>query len=93
MPTAREWRRIDADRADAQLAQRAAAWLRDDPARRQTAGLTDDARAAALADLVDALAAGLPDLGAGVRRQLLASARVVLGETMDAPQVRRTRRR
>ena len=93
MPTAREWRRIDADRAAADLAHRAASWLRDDPARWQTAGLTDDVRAHALADLVDALADAVPGLNAGVRWQLLDSARVVLGETMASPTIRRTRRR
>jgi hypothetical protein len=34
MPTQREWPERDAARADQQLLDRAAAWLRDDPKRR-----------------------------------------------------------
>lgn len=93
MPTEREWRRIDADRATADRAHRAATWLRDDPHRRETAGLTDDHVAHALADLVDALAGTVAGLDSAVRWQLEQSTRIVLGETMESPAIRRTRRR
>lgn len=93
MPSEREWRRIDAARASAELAHRAASWLRDDPRRPATAGLQHDHVAHALADLVDALADVVAGLDSAVRWQLEQSARVVLGETMESPTIRRTRRR
>ena len=93
MPSEREWRRIDGERADVELAHRAASWLRDDPRCLVTAGLQHDHVAHALADLVDALAAAVPGLNLAVRWQLGESARTVLGETMASPAIRRTRRR
>jgi hypothetical protein len=90
--TARQWRQYDRDRADAQLLHRAAAWLRDHPDRAGYAGVSDNGTAAALAALLDILAAGITHLDAGVRWQALEGARVVLGETMADPDRRRTRR-
>jgi len=92
MPTEREWRRIDRDRADADLILRAAKWLREDPGRAVTAGLADDRDAEALAVLLEILAAELPHLDSGVRRQTIESCRVLLGEPMVSPKIRRTRR-
>ncbi len=93
MPTAREWRQHDRDRADAALIRRTAAWLRDDPARARHASLARDDDAHALAALLDVLAVELPHLDSAVRRQTLESCRVALGETMADPGRRRTRRR
>lgn len=93
MPTAREWQRIDANRAEQDVVRRAAAWLRDDPARAGYAGLSEDEDAAALAALLDVLAAELPHLDSAVRRQVLESCRALLGESMASTATRRTRRR
>ena len=93
MPTAREWARIDRNRGDADLYRRAAAFLRDDPARREWAGLQDDTTAEVLAVLLDVLAAGVAGLDEGVRWQARESCRVLLGEPMASPVIRRTRRR
>jgi hypothetical protein len=93
MPTAREWARIDRDRAEADLYRRAAAFLRDDPARREWAGLQDDTTAQALAALLDMLAGDIAGLDRAVRWQARESCRVLLGETMASPVIRRTRRR
>jgi hypothetical protein len=93
MPTAREWARIDRDRAEADLYRRAAAWLRTDPRRHESAGLQDDATAQALAALLDMLAGDVAGLDRAVRWQARESCRVLLGETMASPMIRRTRRR
>jgi hypothetical protein len=66
-----------ADPADADLMRRTAAWLRADPDRaRDVVG--PDVRA--LAALLDLLAAELPHVAAGVRRQAVESCRRVLDE-------------
>lgn len=93
MPSEREWRRIDRDRADQHLLRRAAAWLLKDPGRAEYAGLQHDEDALALAELLDVLATAVPDLDSGVRRQAVESCRVLLGEPMATPAIRRTRRR
>jgi HEAT repeat protein len=93
MPTEREWRRIERDRADQQILRRAAAWLRQDPGRAGYAGLSQDEDAFALAELLDVLATALPDVDSGVRRQAVESCRRLLGEPMASPEIRRTRRR
>jgi hypothetical protein len=92
MPSQREWRERDAARADQQLFDRAAAWLRD-PKRRRVAGLWADRVGHAIADLLDALGDGAAGLDAAVRWQARESCRVLLGETMASPTTRRTRRR
>ena len=93
MPTEREWRRIERDRADQQILRRAAAWLRQDPARGEYAGLSEYEDAMALAELLDVLATALPDIDSGVRWQAVESCRLLLGEPMASPAIRRTRRR
>jgi hypothetical protein len=67
VPTAREWRQYDRDRADATLILRAATFLRDDPSRASYAGLSRDEDAYPLAALLEILATVLPDLDSGVR--------------------------
>jgi hypothetical protein len=93
VPTARQWRQYDRDRADAELIHRAALCLREDPGRARYAGLSCDQDAHALAALLEILATELPHVNAGVRWQTLESCRVLLGETMASPHRRRTRRR
>lgn len=93
MPTEREWRQIDRDRADQDLVRRAAAWLREDPAMASYAGLSSDQDAAALAVLLDVIVAELSHVDAGVRWQVIESCRVLLSEPMASPTIRRTRRR
>jgi hypothetical protein len=82
-----------ADHDDRELVERAARWLRHDPARREHAGLQHDHHAHALADLLDVLAAGVPTLDRAVRWQAVESGKVLLGEPMASPSIRRTRRR
>jgi hypothetical protein len=93
MPTAREWARIDRYRGEADLYRRAAAWLRTDPRRRDCAGLQDDTTAEALAALLDMLAGDVAGLDRALRWQAREACRVLLGETMASPVIRRTRRR
>jgi len=93
VPTVRQRRQYDRDRADAELIRRAATWLREDPKRAQHAGLSHDEDAHALAALLEIIATGIASLDSGVRRQAVESCRVLLGEPMAAPSIRRTRRR
>ena len=86
-------RRWAALRADRELLARAAAWLRDDAIRAGYAGLTHQHVAFALALVLDELGRHLADLDEGVRWQAVQSSRVLLGEQLDSPTVRRTRRR
>jgi hypothetical protein len=67
--------------------------LRDNPDRAGYAGLAREEDAAALAVLLDVLAAELPYFDSAVRWQTLQSCRILLGETMADPHKRRTRRR
>jgi hypothetical protein len=93
VPTARQWRQYDRDKADATLLRRAATFLREDPGRALDAGLACDEDAVALTALLDLLAAEIAHLDAGVRSQAVKSCRVLLGETMANPRIRQTRRR
>ena len=93
VPTAREWRQRDRDEADATVLRRAAAFLREDPGRGHYAGLACDEDALALAALLDVLAADIAHVDPAVRWQAVEACRVVLGETMNDPHRRRTRRR
>ena len=93
VPTTREWRQIDRDQADQDLVRRAAAWLREDLTRAQHAGLLHDEDAHALAALLDVVADDIAGLDKAVRWQTLESCRVLLGESMASPSIRRTRRR
>ena len=92
MPSPRE-RQQATDRADRELVARAARWLRDDPARREHAGLQHDLRAHGLVDLLEVLGEHVAQLDRAVRWQAVQSCRVLLGESMEAPAIRRTRRR
>ena len=65
-------------RGDADLLRRAAAWLRADPAHSRTAGLARDEDTAALAALLEVLAAALPHVDPAIRRDVVASCRAVL---------------
>jgi hypothetical protein len=89
----RSERRWAALRTDRELLERAARWLRHDAVRSGYAGLSHQHVAFALALILDELARHLPDLDQGVRWQAVQSSRVLLGEQLDSPAVRRTRRR
>jgi hypothetical protein len=67
-------------RADVDVIRRAAARLRADPGHVRTAGLSCDEDIAALAALLDVLAAALPHLDPAIRRDVVASCRAVLEE-------------
>ena len=86
-------RRLAALRADRDLFERAARWLRDDAIRSGYAGLSHQHVTFALALILDELARHLPDLDEGVRWQAVQSCRVLLGEQIESPALRRTRRR
>jgi hypothetical protein len=88
-----EWREFDRAGDDPDRLRRTAAWLRNDPARAEHAGMADDVTAAALADLLDVLPDNVADLVPGIGWQAGAGSRIVLGQTMAAPTVRRTRPR
>jgi hypothetical protein len=93
VPTNRQWRRLDAARAEADLLHEAAARLRDDDWRESLAGLSDLQTGAALAELLDLLANHIDTLDAAVRWQASEGATLITGRPMAAPTVRRTRRR
>ena len=86
-------RRRAALTAARELLARAAAGLRHEALRSGYAGLSHQHVTFALALILDELARHLPDLDEGVRWQAVQSSRVLLGEQLDSPAVRRTRRR
>ena len=86
----RRWAALQADR---ELIERAAAWLRSDAIRSGYAGLTHKHVTFAFALLLDELSRHLPDLDDAVRRQAVQTCRQLLGEQLDSPTTRRTRRR
>lgn len=86
-------RRRAALRADRELLQRGASWLRSDAIRSGYAGLSHQHVTFAVALLLDELALHLTDLDDAVRRQAVQTCRQLLGEQLDSPAVRRTRRR
>ena len=86
-------RRWAALRADRDLLERAATWLRTEAIHSGYAGLSHQHVTFALALILDELARHLPDLDEGVRWQAVQSSRVLLGEQLDSPTIRRTRRR
>ncbi|HXV94029.1 MAG TPA: hypothetical protein VD813_12065 [Pseudonocardia sp.] len=88
-----ERRRRDAVRRDRELMDRAAAFLRHETIRSSYAGLQHRHVAFALASILDVLSRHLPDLDDGVRRQAVQSCRDLLGEQVDMPATRRSRRR
>jgi hypothetical protein len=93
LPGERERRRIEAIRADQELLRRSAAWLRSAAIQCGYAGLQHQHVAFGHTLILDELAAHLPELPEGVRWQAVESCRVMLGEPMAAPTIRRTRRR
>jgi hypothetical protein len=78
------------DRADRDLLRRAAILLRADANR---AGAVAQRDARALAALLDILAAALPDLDPVIRRQVVQSCRLLLGEPVPQSRLRRARHR
>jgi hypothetical protein len=86
-------RRVAAARADRDVIERAAARLRSDAIRSGYAGLQHQHIAFALALVLDELARHVADLDRAVRWQAVQSCRVLLGEQLDAPAIRRTRHR
>jgi hypothetical protein len=86
----RRWAALQADR---DLLQRAATWLRSDAIRSGYAGLTHKHVTFAFALLLDELSRHLPDLDESVRWQAVQACRQLLGEQLDSPATRRTRRR
>jgi hypothetical protein len=66
-------------RADVVLLRRTAAWLRAEPDEVRDAGVACDADVAALAALLDLLAAELPYVDAAVRRDVVEACRSALG--------------
>lgn len=89
----RDERRRAALRADRDLLRRAASWLRSDAIRSGYAGLSHQHVTFAVALLLDDLALPLADHAEPVRRQPGQTCRQPLGEQLDSPTVRRTRRR
>ena len=89
---AQERRRLDTLRADRDTITRAAEWLRTSPDRSHLAGLNQGAYAAGMAELLDALAAQL-DQNPRLREHAVRVCRNLLGDRMDEPRTRRTRRR
>jgi hypothetical protein len=61
------------------LLRRTAAWLRADPGRAREVGVACDEDAEALGALLDLLAAEVPYLDAGVRREVVEACREALG--------------
>ena len=86
-------RRGAALRADRSVIERAAARLRSDAIRSGYAGLQHQHVAFGLALILDELARHVADLDRAVRWQAVQSCRLLLGEQLDSPQIRRTRRR
>ena len=86
----RRWAVLQADR---ELIQRAATWLRSDAIRSGYAGMSHQHVTFAFALLLDELARHLPDLDEAVRWQAVQACRQMLGEQLESPAKRRTRRR
>ena len=85
--------RVATLRADRSVIERAAARLRSDAIRSGYAGLQHQHVAFGLALILDELARHVADLDRTVRWQAVQSCRLLLGEQLDSPQIRRTRRR
>lgn len=86
-------RRTAALRADRDVIERAAARLRSDAIRSGYAGLEHKHVAFGLALILDELARHVADLDRAVRWQAVQSCRLLLGEQLDSPDIRRTRHR
>jgi hypothetical protein len=86
-------RRRAALRSARELLDRAAARLRHEAITSGYAGLQHQHVAFGLALILDELARHLPGLDDAVRWQAVQSSRQLLGEQLDSPALRRTRRR
>lgn len=86
-------RRTAALRADRNIIERAAARLRSDAIRSGYAGLQHQHIAFGLALLLDEIARHVGDLDRAVRWQAVQSCRLLLGEQVESPEIRRTRGR
>ncbi len=86
-------RRVAARRADRDVIERAAARLRSDAIRSGYAGLQHQHIAFALALILDELARHVGELDQAVHWQAVQSCRLLLGEQLDSPAIRRSRYR
>ena len=80
-------------RADREALLAAAAWLRHAGVQRSYAGLDRPEHAFALASALELFAVRLTDQDPEFRRHLVRVCRELIGDRMDRPTVRRTRRR
>ena len=87
-----ERRRFAALRADQEIVSRAAAWLRHDAIQTGYQGLNHPEYAFGLASILDELALRLAD-DERLRAHTVRVCRTMLGDRMDMPSTRRTRRR
>jgi hypothetical protein len=88
-----EQRLYAALRADRETIARAAAWLRHDAVQSQYAGLSRQEYAFGMASLLDVVAINLANLPPSLRDHAVRVCRTMLGDRMDMPATRRTRRR
>lgn len=86
-------RRRDALRADRDAVLAAAVWLRHEAVQEQYAGLQHPERAYALASVLELVATRMASLDPPVRAHVVRVCRELVGNPMDRPAVRRTRRR
>lgn len=93
MPTQRRLREIERLRADQAALRAAAAWVREQPAQGTVAVLSEVDVAEPCAALLDHFADYCDRLDGAVRENVVRVARELVGEGMDRPTVRRTRRR
>lgn len=88
-----ERHRRDALREDREAVLAAAVWLRHEAVQHQYAGLRAPEHAYALASVLELLATRMADLDPPVRTHVVRVCRELVGDPMDRPSVRRTRRR
>lgn len=93
MPTQRRLQEIAQLRADQDALRVAATWVREQPGRGTVAGLAEPAVADRCATLLDYTADYCDCLDEATRAHAVRVARELVGERMDQPVVRRTRRR
>jgi hypothetical protein len=80
-------------RADRDALLAAAAWLRHAAVQRNYAGLDRPEHAFALASVLEMFAIRLADQDPAFRKHVVRVCRELVGDRMDRPTVRRTRRR
>ncbi len=93
MPTQRQLRETVRLRADQEALRAAAAWVREQPEHGKIAALSEPTIAGRCADLLDHLADYCDRIDEVTREQVVRVARELVGNRMDRPSVRRTRRR